>query len=372
LSLAGLYGFGTLFVATATLVAVVPLRYGKWIPTSGALGQIALLAFFSASVMIYGLQHGTHGIAIEDLTPTRAVFIAIVPILLYSFVGVELPSTASEEMRDPRRDLPVAIARAGIGQALMYGIPILAVLIVLPAEQITSLHGLIDAMQTVFTVYGGSLGTDGSVTLSGAGLILGRGCAVVFIWVLMASGAAWVMGSGRAQAAACLDGAGPRFLGAISRRTGVPVVIGLVTGAVSLLAMAASLYVTQGDGQKYFSAALTASITLVVLAYLLIFPSFLALRIRRPDLERPFLAPGGLVGAWLITVLTTGWSILATFCLLWPGLGTADPDASLPAGFDGRRAEFELLVLTPTIAVVLVTICYCVATQRRWGTPVRL
>jgi amino acid transporter len=89
----------------------------------------------------------------ESRNPRRigaqALF-AIVPVLLYSFVGVELPATA-EEMTDPRRDIPAAIARAGIGQALMYGIPMLAVLIVLPAGQMTSLHGLIDAIQTVLT-----------------------------------------------------------------------------------------------------------------------------------------------------------------------------------------------------------------------------
>ena len=165
------------------------------------------------------------------------MFIAVVPVLLYSFVGVELPSTAAEEMVDPRRDIPVAIARAGIGQALMYGIPILAVLVVLPAEQITSLHGLIDAMKTVFTVYGGSVAADGAVTLSGAGSVLGWVGAAVFVWVLLASGSAWIMGAGRAQAAACLDGAGPRSLGRISARTGVPVVMGLVSGGVSLVAM---------------------------------------------------------------------------------------------------------------------------------------
>ena len=33
---------------------------------------------------------------------------------------------------------------------------------------------------------------------------------------------------------------------------------------------------SRGDGQEYFSAALTAAIALIVLAYLLIFPSFLA------------------------------------------------------------------------------------------------
>ncbi len=80
------------------------------------------------------------------------------PVLLYSFVGIELPATAGEEMVDPRRDIPVAIARAGVGQLVMYVVPILAVLVVLPPERVTSLHGLVDAMQTVFTVYGGSVG----------------------------------------------------------------------------------------------------------------------------------------------------------------------------------------------------------------------
>ena len=219
-------------------------------------------------------------------------------------------------------------------------------------------------MKTVFTVYGGSVAADGSVTLSGAGQLLGWASALVFIWVLMASGAAWIMGAGRAQAAACMDGAGPRALGRISPRTGVPVVMGLVSGAVSLAAMAASLWVTRGDGQKYFSAALTVSIALIVLAYLLIYPAFLALRLRRPDLERPFLAPGGRPGAWLITVLATGWSLLVTACLLWPGLGTADPDASLPAGFEGQRLQFELLVLAPLAAVVAACTVFHLASRR--------
>ena len=174
-------------------------------------------------------------------------------MLLYSFVGVELPTAAAEEMRDPRRDIPVAIARAGVGQALMYGVPIVAVLVVLPPAQITSLHGLIDAMRTVFTVYGGDVAADGSVTLTGAGSALGWLGAWLFIWVLLASGSAWIIGAGRAQAAACLDGGGPRVLGRISARTGVPVVMGLVSGAVSLAAMALDLWLTDGDGQKYFS-----------------------------------------------------------------------------------------------------------------------
>ena len=164
---------GTAFICLATLGSVVPLRLGKWVPTSGAIGQIVLLIFFTASVAVYGFRNGIHGVALTDFTPSAGVLIAVVPVLIYSFVGVELPATAAEEMLDPRRDIPVAIARAGAGQALMYAIPTLAVLVVLPAGQITSLHGFIDAMKAVYTVYGGSVAVDGSVTLSGAGLVLG-------------------------------------------------------------------------------------------------------------------------------------------------------------------------------------------------------
>jgi amino acid transporter len=360
---AGMYLFGTLFIGAATVAAVIPLRLGKWVPTSGAIGQIVLLSLFTITVVLYGAQHGIHGIAAADLSPSTSVLIAIVPVLIYSFVGVELPSTAAEEMHDPRRDIPVAIARAGVGQLLMYGIPTLAILIVLPSDQITSLHGLIDAMERVFTVYGGSVAADGVATLAGAGTVVGALSAVLFIWVLLASGSAWIMGAGRAQAAACQDGGGPRRLGRVSERAGVPVVMGVVSGAVSMATMIATLYITDGDGQRYFSAALTSAISMIIIAYLFVFPAFLVIRRRYPDLDRPFKAPGGTAGAFVIAVLSTGWALIATCCLLWPGFGTSHPAQSLPLGFEGRRMQFELLVLTPVVAVVAVVTLYHAATR---------
>lgn len=352
LSTSGKLVFGVMFIGGATIGSIVPLRFGKWLPSSGAIGQIALLTFFTVSAVIFGIDNGVHGLAAGSFSPSFAVFIAIVPILIYSFVGIELPSSAAEEMVDPRRDIPIAIGRAGAGQLLMYAIPILAVLLVVPTDRLTSLNGLIDAMKTVFTVYGGSIDADGAVTLTGAGAVLGIVGAAVFIWVLFASGTAWIMGAGRAQAAACLDGAGPAVLGRISQRTGVPVTMGLLSGAVSMVTMAAYLLATDGDGQRYFSVGLTVAVAMIVLAYLLIFPAFVALRIRQPDLARPFRAPGGMVAAWAISIVSTGWALLAAICLLWPGFGTADPDAALPAGFEGDRATFELLVLIPVVAVL--------------------
>src|SRR4249920_961425 len=75
LSLAGMYLFGTVFIGLATVAAIIPLRLGKWVPTSGAVGQIVLLAFFTLSVVLYGTRHGVHGISAHDLSPSPAVFI---------------------------------------------------------------------------------------------------------------------------------------------------------------------------------------------------------------------------------------------------------------------------------------------------------
>ncbi|MEO5902153.1 MAG: APC family permease [Ilumatobacteraceae bacterium] len=365
LSMTGKLLFGVLFIAGATIGAIVPLRIGKWLPSSGAIGQICLLSFFTVSTAVFGARHGFHGIAAGHFAPSFGVFIAIVPILIYSFVGIELPSTAAEEMIDPRRDLPVAIVRAGLSQLLMYALPILAVVVVLPVDRLTSLHGLIDAMKSVFTVYGGSIDAGGAVTLTGLGNVVGIAAGAVFIWVLFASGTAWIMGAGRTQAAACLDGAGPRMLGRVSARTGVPVVMGLVSGGVAIVTMVAILLVTNGDAQKYFSVGLTVAVGMIVIAYVLIFPAFVTLRIRRPELPRPFRVPGGLGVAWLISIVATGWAMLATVCLLWPGIGTANPDAALPVGFEGERATFELLVLTPVAAMLpLCAVLYALGHRR--------
>ena len=50
----GRYAFAALFIGVATFAAVVPLRFGKWVPSSGAIGQTVLLGFFTVTVIIYG------------------------------------------------------------------------------------------------------------------------------------------------------------------------------------------------------------------------------------------------------------------------------------------------------------------------------
>ena len=135
--------------------AILSFGVGKWIPTLGAWARIALLSFFTFSVILYAFKHGLHSPALSEFSPSYTLFIGLVPLLFFNFVGFELPSAAGDEMKDPQKDVPFTVLRAAITSVVLYGVPILAIIMVLPSDQITGLGGFIDAMKTVFTVYGG-------------------------------------------------------------------------------------------------------------------------------------------------------------------------------------------------------------------------
>src|SRR5205823_21855 len=123
----GDYVFKFIFIWVSIGVAIVSLRYGKWIPNAGAFMRIFVLGFFALTVTIYGIKHGFAGFSAGDLSPTRAVFFGIVPVILFSYVGFELQNGAAEEMDDPQRDVPISVARSGILGLLLYTIPVLLI-----------------------------------------------------------------------------------------------------------------------------------------------------------------------------------------------------------------------------------------------------
>src|SRR5947208_3972306 len=153
----GDYAFKLIFIWISIGVAIISLRYGKQIPNLGAVPRGVVLGFFSLTVVIYGFKHGASGFQWAHLSPTRAIFFGLVPLLLFNYVGFELQNGAAEEMENPQRDVPLSILRSGITGVLMYVVPIFCILIVLPLKQVTSIGGFIDAVTVAFHgVYGGA------------------------------------------------------------------------------------------------------------------------------------------------------------------------------------------------------------------------
>jgi amino acid transporter len=103
-------GAGTVVEGGAAVASVHPLE----LAADAAATQVGLLVVFTATVAAYAAGHGVPAPAIGDLAPSWAVFALVAPVLVYNFLGFELPSAAGEELRDPARDPPASIVRAGV------------------------------------------------------------------------------------------------------------------------------------------------------------------------------------------------------------------------------------------------------------------
>jgi amino acid transporter len=357
LSLAWEYVFGLLFIWAAIASVITALKWGKWVATVGAAVRIILIAFFTITVAIYAGEHGVHGFGAGSFSPTWVVFLAAAPILIFNVEGFELPSNASEELKNPQKDVPFAILRSGIATVIFYGVPILLILLVLPPSRLSNVFGFVDAMKQVFVVYGGHITSNG-VALSGAGTVLADIGAVGVIFGLLSSGVIWLIGSDRTQAVAGFDGAAPRWMGYFSKRLGTPIAVNLLSGVVATIILILSLQLTSGNTAKYFSVTLGLVISMVTFTYVLIFPAVIKLRYSHPDVERPYRIPGGMAVVWICGLLAAAWCLLTTLAILWPGIGTSDPDASLPEGFGGQRLQYELSQIVPLVVMILIGLAF--------------
>jgi amino acid transporter len=373
------YLFALAFIWIGVLAAILSFGLGKWIPTIGAWVRIVVFGFFTMSVVIYAVKNGVGGFGFGDFQPSYIGFVALVPVLFFNYVGFELPSTAGEEMTNPQKDVPFAVIRSAIGTIVLYGAPILAILLVLPKNGVGALSGFLDAIKQVFTVYGGHTAADGSPVLTGMGAVLGTTAAICFILALLSSGTTWIMGADRAQAAAGFDGAAPRSFGRLSARFGTPVVVNAWSGIISTVIMFLAYKLSSGDVGKYFVAVLGLAISTTTISYLLIFPALYKLRKSHPDVERPYRVPGGDTGALIISIVTTLWALFATLALLWPGFLQENSDLALgDYGFCSKindvvqcqRFQYEMSQLIPLAFFIGIGILFYVMGSRTREEPV--
>src|SRR3954452_10116422 len=303
----GDYVFKLLFVWLSIGVAIVSLKRGKWIPNAGAIMRIIVMGFFTLTVVVYAFDHGVHGFPVSSLKPTGSVFLALVPLLLFNYVGFELQNGAAEEMEDPQRDVPISVVQAGTIGVLCYAIPILAIILVLPASKVTGIGGFLDAVSTTFSVYGRG---------SGAILVVMTFC---FIGTLLTSGAVWMIGSDRILAVAAYDGAFPGFFGRFNARFGTPVRVNVMSGVAATIFMVVAVAAFNGGQDAKFLVVLTIAISTTLISYLWIFPAGWKLRRTHGHVHRPYRVPGGTKGMAVVSVLTTLWVALGSWVAVFPG-----------------------------------------------------
>lgn len=210
------------------------------------------------------------------------------PFAMWFFLGIEELPLAAEESHNPVRDIP----RAGFWAR---GTLIVTGLLVLFLNT-----GVLGAEAT---------GVAAEPLLDGFRAIVGDGAAAVlalFALVgLLASLQGIMFAYGRNMYSLSRAGYYPRFLSLTGKRKTpwVALAVGAVLGFIALVALDTIAAFNEGAGSVAGAIVLNIAVWGAVLAYLLQMVSFVILRRKFPDVERPYVSPWGVTGAVVAGVI---------------------------------------------------------------------
>ncbi len=339
-----------IFIWGVTWSAILSLRVGKWLSVVGSYCKFALIAVFVVLSLAYLFSGHPTNLTFSDLLPTPnwlPIFAAVIPVLIFNWAGFELQNGAGEEMVNPQRDVPTSIIRAGIIAVIAYAVLIIFILLTIPKSSLTNVGSFFAAYKSVNTVLPSAIAI-------GLGWIV----AAAYVIALASSGGTWIIGADRTYAIASLDRTAPSFFGRFSGRYGTPIVVNTMSGITASIAMIAAILITAfGSGSivLLFGLVLGFVISTTTLSYLFIFPSFIVLRYKYPNVRRPYRVPGGMVGAWIVLLLPLAYAAIASFFVLWPS------DAYV-ASNSVTRFIYESTQFVPLVIIVLLTTVFYI-----WG-----
>jgi len=297
-------GIAILVTWLTVAVGVIRLEVSKWIPNLGAAVKVAI--FLGLGILgIGGVLLGkapANGFDLARFVPHWNESLAYLPVLLYNTLGFELMSSAGEEMRDPQRDVPRVILLAGAVISVVYTLGALGILLAVPLKDLSIVTGTYDALRAL----GRPWGAAGDTLV----LVLGLG----FLYACVANIVTWSLGVNRVAAAAAEAGVLPAALGRRHPRFNTPHVAFVIMGLVATALLLGNAALSESATNVFWMIFKLSGLCFLI-SYLMLFPSFVILRRKRPDQPRPYRMPGGPAVAWAASGVC--WLFVAGCCLLF-------------------------------------------------------
>lgn len=213
------------------------------------------------------------GASAAAAAPARFDLLGGVMVAMWNYMGWDNASTIAGEVERPQRTYPLAMAGAALLVTLSYVLPIAAVATTGLEAGAWSTGGWAEVARRV-------------VPLSSGGMLLAAAITIGGMLSAVGTQNALTMALSRVPAAMAQDGLLPRVFARCSATTGAP--------WVSILACAAAWALCL---QLSFVKLIVLDVLLTGLSIVLEFAALVALRIREPELPRPYRVPGGLAGA---------------------------------------------------------------------------
>src|SRR5258706_7068137 len=134
-------------LAFLTVLNIIGLGVRKWLNNVGAIGTFVAAAVLIGLGITAWSRFGTPVTAADFSIPANPKFVLnSFGVICFGLVGLELASVMGDEIRDPQKTLPGAVAWGGVLSGLLYIGATLALLIAVSKGDINVLQGIVQAV----------------------------------------------------------------------------------------------------------------------------------------------------------------------------------------------------------------------------------
>jgi amino acid transporter len=239
---------------------VIGLGVGKWINNLGAIGTfVAAVALIGLGAIVW-FRFGTSVTAADFRVPADPRFVLnSFGVICFGLVGLELASVMGDEIENPAKILPGAVAWGGFLSGLLYIGATLTLLIAVSKQDISVLQGIVQAVSHM------------------AARVSAWWIVAPFAFLLSVSiagiGSAWLAGSARIPFVAGLDSYMPSWLGRVHPKYATPYAALIVHAVVSMVLVVVNF--TGAGVQETFQKLLSLAVVLQLVPFLYMFGALL-------------------------------------------------------------------------------------------------
>ena len=285
--------------AILVVLNIVGLGVGKWINNIGGIGTaIAAATLIGLGVIVY-FRFGTTVTAADFRVPADPRFLLnAFGVICFGLCGLELASVMGDEIKDPGKNLPGAVAWGGVLSGLLYIATTLTLLVAISKNDINVLQGIVQAVSHMSARVGASW--------------IVAPFAVMLSVSIAGIGSAWLAGSARIPFVAGLDSYLPSWLGKVHPRYGTPYAALIVQATVSAILVVANFL--RSGVQETFQSLLSLAVVLQLVPFLYMFAALIRIAMN-PAAGKGRYSRGVLLWAGYSGLLTT---ILGTALAFFP------------------------------------------------------
>ncbi len=286
-------------LALLVVLNVIGLGVGKWINNLGGIGTGVAAALLIGLGVVVWARFGASVTASDFKIPANPRFVLnSFGVICFGLVGLELASVMGDEIENPRKTLPGAVAWGGVFSGALYLGTTLTLLVAVSKDQISVLQGIVQAVSHM------------AARVGVAGIV------VPFAFLLSLSiagiGSAWLGGSARIPFVAGLDSYLPAWLGRIHPKYATPYAALIVHAAVSLILVVLNVVLVGSSVQESFQRLLSLAVVLQLVPFLYIFAALLKIALDEAFTKSRYRRPT-LIAAGCSGLLTTFVGIALAF-----------------------------------------------------------